>query len=334
LEPQFAGLRRTVDEAARARLLALLGQLHSHLDAFARILKEDRSGTLLVKARQDAGEVIRELDNFAGFQPQPLGRWLAALAKDSANIVSANQYARLNELWNGLWADEVLPFCRQAIAGRYPLDPDSPRWVTLDDFGEFFGPGGRMDTFFQDRLKEFVDTSQRPWRWYPQQGLEQPAISAEALRQFQRADAVRQAFFADGGKRPAVRFALKPYEASPDVKKVVLSLGSQQIDYSHDNVPPRPLQWPDPGDTGEVSIAFELFGAGLAPRRSMDGPWAWFRLLEQAELRPLGNTQQYRVVFRVNASEVEYELRPSSVFNPFDLLISNELARFSCPGRL
>ena len=61
---------------------------------------------------------------------------------------------------------------------------------------------------------------------------------------------------------------------------------------------------------------------------SRDGPWAWFRLLDAAEVRRTNVSDRRRVNFRVGGRLALFELQSGSVINPFAL---PAMAKFSCP---
>ena len=210
----------------------------------------------------------------------------------------------------------------------YPLDAESQRDVRLQDFEDFFAPGGTIDRYFQDYLKDFVDASQTPWRWVGPGGSGQ-AISDEALAQFQRAAAIERAFFSSDGQL-LVRFELKPVGLDGDeVSRFFLDLGGQQITYSHGPIKTIPLRWPGP-ERYEVRIRFDPLLSGPSGLTE-DGPWAWFRMLEQAALSPTDDPERFTLAFQVGDRRARYELLAGSAFNPFGL---EELKAFSCPQRL
>jgi type VI secretion system protein ImpL len=61
---------------------------------------------------------------------------------------------------------------------------------------------------------------------------------------------------------------------------------------------------------------------------TIDGPWAWFRLLDRSTMTPLGSNDKFEVTFNVDGRSISYELRAASFLNPFGL---RELERFQCP---
>ncbi len=62
------------------------------------------------------------------------------------------------------WRSKVLPLCDAAF-DRYPFVASSTPMCPVDDFARLLAPGGLMSQFFDQYLKSFVDTAQRPWRW-------------------------------------------------------------------------------------------------------------------------------------------------------------------------
>jgi len=61
---------------------------------------------------------------------------------------------------------------------------------------------------------------------------------------------------------------------------------------------------------------------------TIDGPWAWFRLLDRSTVTPMAAADQFEITFDVDGRKVYYELRAASSLNPFKL---RELERFQCP---
>ncbi|MNN70365.1 hypothetical protein D3C81_1862110 [compost metagenome] len=63
----------------------------------------------------------------------------------------------------------------------------------------------------------------------------------------------------------------------------------------------------------------------------MEGPWAWFRLLDQADLVAGSSPERFNLRLRVDGASVSYELRAGSAFNPFR---SRVVSGFSLPEHL
>lgn len=323
VDDSFADLHRLVQKGMD-NVLNGLDELYRYLDAIANAANQGEAAR--DAAMKQAGGVLAKLRQEAEYQPDPVNRMLKGLTEDTGNLIQGRTRAYLNDLWIA----EVLPFCRQALNDRYPLDPSSTRDMTLEDFGHFFGPGGLMDTFFQKYLQSLVDVSQTPWRWTGPGGAGE-GISQLALLAFQHAAAIRKAFFG-ANQVPAVSFELKPITMDAEASQFLLDLGGQQITYNFDPAKSSVMKWPSPDNIGQVRIRFEPPSESGPPGVTEEGPWAWFRVLDRANLtRSTRSPEVFNVTFQVGNHYATYELRASSAFNPFSL---KELQKFRCPERL
>jgi len=325
VERRFSDLHtlvRSVEEGGPLPVeqpLERLRELYLALNEFANIpagRRPDRIDTVL-------GGAVTQLMLESGDHPSPVSDLLGGVSSAVATISGEEAKDQLNRLWG----TKVYDFCRKAINGRYPLVASSKREVTLADFGQFFGPGGRMDAFFQENLARHVDTSGRSWRL--NRGA--PQISSGALRAFQLAHRIKEQFFEGGGSMPVVRFQLRPVSMSADAEQFLLNIDGQSVEYRHDPRAPLPLQWPTSSPTGQVYFRFSppaTYGpSGLTER----GPWAWFRILDHAKIKPTNLPERFGLSFKLGNYWAEYELWAASAFNPFD---RSELRRFWCPQKL
>jgi len=319
---RFAWLRDLVrgDEGQSPPIEAVQQQLTQLQQYLSAIAAAEATGRSTLAAGE--GKEIQEAKQAAARLPQPVGGLMDALAQDSATLIAGGARARVNNLWTS----QVLPFCREAISGRYPLERGSRREATLQDFGRLFGPGGLLDTFFSENLSKIADTSRRTWRWAGG-GI---GIPNAVLAQFQRAATIREAFFAGGGKLPGVTFALTPTRMDSSVSQLILDIGGQILDYRHGPPRAQTFQWPSPDAIGRARVVF----VGVDGRESSfteDGPWAWFRALDRARIQATRQEELFRVRFSSGGMSADLDLRAASVRNPFEL---QELRGFHCPERL
>ena len=154
-------------------------------------------------------------------------------------------------------------------------------------------------------------------------------ISNEVLRQFQRADLIKKTFFQDGGPNPSVSFSLKPVYLDANVQSFLLDLEGQMFRYRHGPARLQQARWPAPNSTSQVRIIFEDTG-GARVTRTREGPWAWFRILDQAQLESI-TSDKIRATFDVSGRKSTWEIHASSVVNPFMI---TQLQKFRCPGSL
>lgn len=343
------------------KTLSTLNDLYGHMNAIVRARETSADGGVPQNLKDQIGTVVNQLQVDAARKPPPFNTLLNKLALDSADIVRSPR-DRLNAQWK---AAQIAPFFQDNLNGRYPLVRSSIQWsgagpgaapaampantiqwagqtpgtgishslaappdATLAAFSRFFGPNGLMDRFFKQSLQPYVDTSSGVWRWRGPTGPEQ-SITPEALQTFQRAIAIRDALFGPNSQTPAVRFQLVPVELSGDASQVVVSLDGQTLAYSAGQATRvADLQWT--GASGQARLEFLPPVAGRPSQLSETGPWAWFKILDQAQIQPAGSGQ-FRVTFQLAGRQAVYELRTTSGSNPFRL---RELEGFRCPEQL
>ncbi len=313
VDQHFDALHKLVGAPLDA-LLAMLKDVSQYFDAAD---SARRGGTPAPPA-----EVLQRLKREGDGKPAPLGAMLANIDSAGAGLTLGSERARLQALWNSAGA----PFCRDAIAGRYPLVRGAGKDVTPDDFGRFFAPGGVMDDFFARNLATLVDMGGAQWKWRST-GSAPLGIGQDVLAQFQRAARVRDMFFAAGGRQPAMRFELTPQSVDPLLTKVQLDIDGQLVAYAP-GVAARPVAIALPSGKGGGQVRFEATPALRTELRS-DGPWAWFRMIDKATLEPSAQGERYKLTFDLEGRKAVYELTASSVINPFR---RDALEQFRCPA--
>ncbi|MET3134159.1 type VI secretion system protein ImpL [Oxalobacteraceae bacterium GrIS 1.11] len=256
-----------------------------------------------------AADALGKLKRDADGLPAPLAALMNTIHSAGAGLSLDSERARLNALWQ---AGPAL-LCRRSIAGRYPMVRTALQEVPLDDFNDYFGPGGKVDDFFQKNLSNYVDASGAQWRWRPVNGVAL-GISQDVLREFQRAASIRENFFS-GGKQVAMRFQLLPLEFDPAFSKVVLEIEGQTVSYAPKTAL-EPADFQLPGGKHSDVVRFDLAPAPLEALRTQ-GKWAWFRMLDRGTLQASREGERFTLSFDSEGRKLSYELRATSVNNPF-----------------
>jgi type VI secretion system protein ImpL len=300
------------------RVLNTLNDLYVHLSTA-------RTGSVKL-APPGSVDAIGRTRLEAERQPEPLAAWLRGLARESSMVTVGSVMLRLNSIWTA----EIAPYCRGALANRYPLDKGSPQDANLNDFSRYFGPQGMVDNFFSKHLRPYIDTAARPWRPLSSGGVE-IGISESTLRQFEGAARIKQAFFAGGGSQPKVSFQIKPLALDKSARQVLLELGEQRLTYRHGPQRLQAMQWPPPSGSSRARIVFTSLGDAQPASLSAEGPWALFRLLDKAKVGSTTMADRFKVTFNVEGLTAIFELRASSVSNPFRL---SAIRGFRCLGKL
>ncbi|MBS0447975.1 MAG: type VI secretion system membrane subunit TssM [Proteobacteria bacterium] len=322
VDARFAELRAavTAPEGGKAPLdgtIALLNDLYVYLNTVDTAVKGG-----MPPPQSPVGNQIKAQ---APAAPKPLRALLEDVGTTSSQIAKTMVRGNLSAEVRS----QVGEFCQQALAGRYPLDRGSSRDATQADFASVFAPGGKFDKLFQDKLLPYVDTSTRPWRFRTVDGS---ALGADAgtLPQFQRAAAIRDAFFAGGATTPSLRLEFKPVEMDPAISQFLLDIDGQIVRYAHGPQIPTAVQWPGPRGSTQVRVEISPASPNSSGMVS-SGPWALFRLFERVRIDDGGAPERFRATFDIDGRKAIFEVTTSSVRNPFQLA---ELGQFSCPNAL
>jgi type VI secretion system protein ImpL len=267
------------------------------------------------------GDKLLALRAEAGQAPQPVQRWLLAMAAEAASLRAGGARAQVLAAFNGGGGPAAL--CSRAVSGRYPFSPTASAGIPLDDFVRLFAPGGLLDGFFNAQLRPFVDTSGATWKIAD--GDAAPPVSGAELAQFQRAAAIRDMFF-PAGAAPTLRFEVTPLDLDPGARQVTLDLGGASVSYAHGPARATAVSWPAAGGSA-ARLVFDPPAPGAALQAS--GPWALFRLIGQGSLQAQGSSDSYTLTFQQGERRAVFAVRAGSVLNP---LAPGVLQDFRCPA--
>jgi type VI secretion system protein ImpL len=327
VDRSFAGLHKLTDARENGpspldNLLGDLQELYLYMDQLAR----SSSDQLLTGLQSQAGTAITRLRLRGQRSPEPVGQWMLLVVSESNNLVAGGAEATIKAAWEA----DVVPFCRQALNGRYPFDNSAQREVQIRDFGVFFMPGGIIDKYFDHYLADLVDTTSRTWKLKPKVAGN-INISSASLKNLQRAKMIQSAFFAGGGASPSISYELRPVRMDAVTTNFMLNINGQSTNYSHGPLFNQSFTWPGDAGISQVQIQFNPPSSSGRSGVTLDGPWAFFRLLDSSGMNPSTTPEKFETKFQLDERWVEYEIRANSAFNPFNL---PELREFRCPSQL
>lgn len=239
----------------------------------------------------------------------------AAAGQQGASAARTQMAAAYNQ--------DIATLCQNTVRTRYPFARTAAADAPIDDFARLFAPGGLFDQFFTNNLRTLVNTTGTTWTLNPNAPVQ---ISAAALTQFQRAAAIRDAFFPPASTLPSVAFAVIP-RPLVNLAKATLEIDGQVLvaDGSPAATAGAQMQWPR--GLGGARAALEATGQPPVTIQQ-PGPWALFRLLQAQGLQ-----RQRDDLFSFNVSgaggSATFDIQARSVRNPFVIL--PQLAQFQCP---
>lgn len=275
--------------------------------------------------QRQLADAVNRIRFSAGGAPKPMDSWIRDVADQTNGLVAGRTMGALNARWRS----EVLPFCQKAIADRYPFAVDSEQEVSLNDFGQFFGPEGIMDRFFSAHLAPHVDTTTNPWR-IRKGAADIVRVSEAALRQIRLAREIQQAFFSQGGRLPAASFDLTPVRMDAQTTHFSLNMYGRRISYSHDAPATETFAWPASSTFSQVQIQFEP-PTSAGGSRTEFGDWAWFRFLDGSSPQQGNSPEEFRITLALGDRWIIYSMRARSAYNPFNL---SQIHSFRCVPNL
>ena len=309
--------------------MALMGDvqiLRDHMTAIASAPAVGDAAIDAAKLRFDrkGRDLIGRVRDVGSRQIQPVKQIMEAAARNSWGAILQGSRVSINQVWR----DEVLPaFAR--LDKRFPLSRTSNREARLVDFARFFRPDGIIDSFIKSQLGPFV-VMRRRWSLRRVDGLT-IGIPADVLQQLRRARRITTALFPDGAQNPTVRFSLSPVVLDDRANRFTLTMDGQEISYRHGPIRPSAMVWPGPKQPGQVRLVFTN-RSGREVRQTIDGDWAWFRLLTPDRIQRTNREDRLLVTFRLSGMKAVYQITTASLTNPFDATAA--LFRFRAPKRL
>ena len=123
---------------------------------------------------------------------------------------------------------------------------------------------------------------------------------------------------------PEARFSVSAVDLDAGSVRFTLELDGQLFDYRHGPVVAKAMTWPGP-NPGKTAVTFEE-RAGMRPNIVADGPWAWFRLIDQARVERETDAA-YVFTFEKGGHESRIRVESVSIRNPYG---NRGLQQFRC----
>ena len=289
---------------------AYLEDLDAALNALYEYLKDirqsgERSGEVALaraKARVNlkGEDPIYIIKRIGVDLPSPLNRFFEKLADQSWKVLLQEAKKELQRSWNEeIYADYNLNY-----AQLYPFNKQAEREISLEDFESFFGPGGKIETFYKKNLIIFVDeTTGEP---KPIDGRHL-AIGKDFQGHLKNILDLRKNYFNSEGLI-GVEYNIQPVSLGAKLRRAVMNIEGQIISYSHG--PRRPIRviWPNVL-TSEATSSLSVFpaGSGRPHTITFKGPWSGFRLLDFAHTKSLEGNDAV-IEFNFKGQKATYSL--------------------------
>ncbi|WP_084068740.1 ImcF-related family protein [Paraburkholderia heleia] len=289
----------TADTTVRLKLQQI--QASPDAQAMARSLAQAIfQGKLsdLSQARDDAALTAASLGaQWAGFGQtlfvQPLdAAWQAVLQPAAAS---------LNDAWR---AAVVTPF-QSSFGSRYPFSPTSAD-ASFADFGRYVRPDtGLISRFIEIELAGVL--KRQGDQWVPNELAPQSLqFDPKFLAMLHLIGPMGAHLYAQG--EAGYHFALMP-QPTPGVTRTELTVDGQQVVYFNQHETWAQLGWPGNGLNGQALLNWQTLNGGMRIAFDATGDWAFLRMLEKAQVKPLDDTR-YELVW--NGGAASRDAQPAS----------------------
>lgn len=286
-----------------------LTDLHRYLLAIENSPTPGKSALRAVQLRleENSSDPIFAVQQIAKNLPEPLNRWVEALAEQAwrAVMLEAIQYLEIE------WGNSVVKPWQTHLAGRYPFVADAKQDAPLSEFERFFKPAGTLDTFYQQNLKLFIE-NKLAW------GSDGQTLIRDDIRQkLAIAGKIRDTFFtAQNGL--GTQYSVETVGLSSTKRRSVLNMDGQLLEYSHGRAHTVHLVWPNSMRNGVQSkLTLVPDKSNKAPRSIVfSGPWAQFRLFNAGQFTNVGDGE-FNVRFDVDGGYMIYRVHVDASDNPF-----------------
>ncbi|WP_237179739.1 ImcF-related family protein [Paraburkholderia sacchari] len=290
----------------------------------------------LTQAHDDAALTAASLGaQWAGFGQtmfvQPLDAAWQAILQPAA--------ASLNDAWR---AAVYSPF-QAAFASRYPFAPTGSD-ASFAEFGRYVRPDtGLISRFVEIELSGVL--KRQGDQWVPNELAPQSLqFDPKFLAMLRLMGPLGARLYAQG--EAGYHFDIMP-QPTPGVTRTELTVDGQQIVYFNQRETWTPLVWPGNGLAGHASLTWQSLDAGTRIASDATGDWAFLRMLEKAQVKPLDDSR-FELVWNGaaasgdtkaasatagsdTASPLRYLLRVQAGAGPLDLL---RLRGFTMPERI
>lgn len=242
-----------------------------------------------------------------------------------ADFRSEASNATLRDM-NNAFSNDIAFYCRENITPYFPFNPNTDIELPVRRFSEFFGPGGNLDRYFTTYLAPHVIRTGNGLAPDPNSALAD-RLNPSALRMFDDAQKIREAFFSGGNPEAKVALTFQHVSNSAGVAEAFLSIGSF-YSVSTAGLPAAELDWPE--SAGAIKLLITVPG-NVSPEINVAGDdWSIVRFLSRGATGDASGNKTRRRYTAVGAT-VTYDIGYDAVVNPFTM---PELQRFACAQAL
>lgn len=231
------------------------------------------------------------------------------------------------------WQQQVYSAFQGSIHGHFPFSQSGPD-TSLSQLSAFFNrQNGQLWQFIDRDLSPFISDfkqNKQALEWLD----ERLGINLAVIDSLRDADMITDGFFSGDSEVPRITYQIMP-NAEQAIAESYLHLHGYEYRYRNEPEEWRNFVWPSRLNTQQASVNVMSSKTGHRATFKVDGDWALFHLIEQAQVTPLA-ANNYRLNWPLQTrrgerlmSDYKIKVQPSSFL--FDRQV---LQDFSLPKRL
>lgn len=307
---QFTDLN-LISESTVNQLTHTLSDMEKFLTTVSIVDDHGKTAFAITKSRfQSDGlnDPLSQLFNQAEQLPEPVASWIKQMASDVWVMLINDTNRYINEQWKATVYQDYI----NTIANRFPFDASKNEEVSIVDFNRFFANRGVLNTFIEDNIKPFLDTSEAQWKPKEKNKYVLP-IFTETLDDVIRANIITNMFFSENDQATQIHFSLQKSDLDPLVASLSLIIGEKTIHDTQDSHSFTDLQWPQ----SNVKLVIEST-EGQEYSLEEKGVWAFFKLLQKVTVQvDADDRSKLQVLFELGGNSGRYLLKAKNDMNPF-----------------
>lgn len=288
-----------------------MNELELFLATLSMVNDQGKTAFTLTKARFEEDRLANPLSalyNHLQHLPKPISTWAKQVADDTWVILINDARNYINQQWQQI----VFHDYQYYIAKRYPFDATQTQDVSIADFDRFFSTHGILNSFIDQYLKSFLDTSQPQWQLKEVNNYVLP-ISSNMINELIRANVITNMFFSTPSQSSKIEFSLQKLNLDPVVASLQLVIGRTKLRDTQSSDSLTKFQWP------ETNAKLTLNSIeGKQYELDELGPWAFFKMLQKVNvLVDEQDSSNLQILFEVNGNSGRYALKTQNQINPF-----------------
>jgi len=231
------------------------------------------------------------------------------------------------------WQQQVYRYFQRGIIGHYPFSLNGPD-TSLSQLSGFFNrQNGLLWTFVERDLSPFISDFKLQKQEHEWLGVSL-GINLDLLDSLRHANVITDGFFNGDSEIPRINYQIIP-TAKKSIAESYIHINGYEYRYRNEPEEWRNFVWPSRLNTHQARVNALSSETGHRASLKIDGDWALFRLIDQAEVSPL-TADRYRLNWPLKTRRGErlisdYKIR----VKPANFLFERQkLHDFTLPTRL